>query len=87
MAEAAEAAATQRKRTIRDEARLHLQVKAHAQLPWYNRWFTDPRDLPIEQRLLDVVTNTWAAADPIWAGHVADNRWYLMKATAYGAGK
>lgn len=70
---------------IREWARRHLQLVAHSQLPWYRRWRVPPEFMPIDRRLLDVVTDAWASNDPQWKAAVSDNRWYLDQAAAYGA--
>lgn len=74
-----------RRKEIREQARRHLQLRAHADLPWWRALRTPVESIPVSQRLLKVVTNAWASNDPECKGHIDDNKWFLAQASAYGA--
>lgn len=88
-AEKARNRAQRRARELEARARRHLQLQAYANLPLWRRWFTrvQPEDLEVNERLVEIVGGTWASNDPVWTAAVADNRWYLNQAAAYGANK
>lgn len=77
--------AYKRRKAIEREARRYLQVVEHAKLPWHKRLRTPVDDVEIDPRLLEVVVDSWASNDPKWKSAVANNRWYLSQAVAYGA--
>lgn len=88
-AEKARNRAKRRAKVMKEQARRHLQLQAYDNLPLWRKWFTrvQPEDLEVDERLVDIVGNTWASSDPKWKTAVSDNRWYLDQAAAYGANR
>ena len=75
-AQEAEAAATRRKQQIRAREERDLQLKFETQPAfWRGRSFENE---------LTNKTNNAASKDPIWKGHVEDNKWFISQATMHG---
>jgi hypothetical protein len=75
-AEREETLANIRKRQIEHTERSQLLVRFKVQSKfWAGRDF---------EHELSLIVDTAAGKDPVWKGHVANNKWFIDKATMYG---